>query len=99
MSTHLRHLPDDLVLGGLGLREGLGLQHLRDDGRLLLRVWDIAPAPLLRHGARQLRVTHHQRTRLLAKRPILRTLAHLKGSEAMSSWPDARIFSLSPMVI
>ena len=50
MSTHLRHLPDDLVLGGLGLREGLGLQHLRDDGRLLLRVWDIAPAPLLRHG-------------------------------------------------
>ena len=39
MSKHLLHHPDDLVFGGLGLREVLGLQHLRDDGRLLLRVW------------------------------------------------------------
>ena len=73
MSTNQRHHPDDLVLGGLGLREGLGLQHLRDDGRLLLRVGNVASAPLLRHGAQQLRVALHQRTRLLATRPNLGT--------------------------
>lgn len=99
MSTNQRHHPDDLVLGGLGLREGLGLQHLRDDGRLLLRVGNVASAPLLRHGAQQLRVALHQRTRLLATRPNLGTLVHLEGNDAISYWPDARFSNLSPMVL